>query len=44
MINRRVVMIVLGELARARQSAVIAKAERVSTSWANRLGRFAVTW
>lgn len=44
MINRKLVMIVLGELARARKGAVTAKAERVSTSWTNRLGRFAVSW
>lgn len=44
MINRKLVMVVLGQLARARCAAVTAKPERVSTSWANRLGRFAITW
>lgn len=44
MINRKLIMIVLGELARARNTAPTAKAERVSTSWTNKLGRFAIPW
>lgn len=42
MINRRLVMTVLGTLAAARRAASEARMERVSTSWANKLGRFHV--
>lgn len=42
MINRKLVMTVLGVLAATRRVAGEAKPERVSTSWANKLGRFQV--
>jgi hypothetical protein len=42
MINRKLVMVVLGALAASRRAAPDAKLERVATQWANKLGRFEV--
>lgn len=44
MINRKLVMTVLGMLATARRQASVARMERVSTQWVDKLGRFGVKW
>lgn len=44
MINKSLVMTVLGMIAATRRASPDAKLERVATSWANKLGRFEVRW